>query len=397
MSPRPKRPRPGSRLRSSTGPARSPLGPRRRPGPSPGFVAGSDPAPNLDPTPSSVAPPGMLVDIGGRRLHLLCIGRGDPTVLFEASGWGVSSLSAAMVRERVSSRARVCSYDRMGMGWSDPGPSVVTAGELARQLAVLQDRAGLNGPFILVGSSVGGLTIEMFGRRYPERTAGLVFLDAAIEVVECVERVVFQQHQALEPLKLVVDFLALRPQRLEVDGHFQPPGLAGQLLRRRLTPVHVLCQFAELYRRLRPPPAFDDQLVQLALQLFPPREERANLRRLVRRVPLPGARRQPRPARAGQHRSRVHARERAARVPADPGVKTRQTTQSVRFDSLGSYSHKHLLLLRGVGARPCRNPACRNLLTPYFVEWREGVVKTATVLARLTQREIMPVSKDFGR
>src|SRR5262245_22535075 len=42
------------------------------------------------------APPGMLVDIGGRRLHLLCIGRGDPTVLFEASGWGVSSLSAAM-------------------------------------------------------------------------------------------------------------------------------------------------------------------------------------------------------------------------------------------------------------------------------------------------------------
>ncbi|HEX5110865.1 MAG TPA: alpha/beta fold hydrolase [Vicinamibacterales bacterium] len=125
------------------------------------------------------APPGMLVDIGGRRVHLLCIGRGDPTVLFEASGWGVSSLSAAMVRERVSSRARVCSYDRMGMGWSDPGPSVVTAGELARQLAVLQDRAGLNGPFILVGSSVGGLTIEMFGRRYPERTAGLVFLDAA--------------------------------------------------------------------------------------------------------------------------------------------------------------------------------------------------------------------------
>ena len=125
------------------------------------------------------APPGMLVDIGGRRLHLLCIGRGDPTVLFEASGWGVSSLSSAMVRERVSARARVCSYDRMGMGWSDPGPSVVTAGELARQLAVLQDRAGLSGPFILVGSSVGGLTIEMFARRYSERTAGLVFLDAA--------------------------------------------------------------------------------------------------------------------------------------------------------------------------------------------------------------------------
>jgi protein-S-isoprenylcysteine O-methyltransferase Ste14/pimeloyl-ACP methyl ester carboxylesterase len=123
--------------------------------------------------------PGTFVDIGGKRLHLLCIGEGEPTVLFEASGFGVSSTSAAAVRERVATRARVCSYDRLGMGWSDPGPGTLTAGELARQLAVLQDRAGLRGPYLLVGTSMGGLTIEMFARRYPERSAGLVFLDAA--------------------------------------------------------------------------------------------------------------------------------------------------------------------------------------------------------------------------
>jgi pimeloyl-ACP methyl ester carboxylesterase/protein-S-isoprenylcysteine O-methyltransferase Ste14 len=122
-------------------------------------------------------PPGTLVDIGGRRLHLLCIGDGEPTVIFEASSFG-SAVSSARARERVASRTRVCSYDRSGMGWSDPGPGVASTRDLARDLAVLQDRARLPWPFVLVASSIGGLTAEMFARQYPERTAGLIFLDA---------------------------------------------------------------------------------------------------------------------------------------------------------------------------------------------------------------------------
>lgn len=122
--------------------------------------------------------PGLLVDIGGRRQHLLCIGEGEPIVFFEHSGWG-SSLSSREARERVATRTTVCSYDRSGSGWSDPGPDTASAGSLARDLAVLQDRAQLAGPFVIVASSIGGLTAEMFARQYPERTAGLVFLDAA--------------------------------------------------------------------------------------------------------------------------------------------------------------------------------------------------------------------------
>ena len=124
-------------------------------------------------------PPGMLVDIGGRRLHLVCIGEGEPIVFFEASGAGVSSLSALRVRERVAEQTKVCSYDRAGMGWSDPAPETLSAGTLANDLLTLQERATLRGPFIIVASSVGGLTAEMFARRHPERVAGLVFLDTA--------------------------------------------------------------------------------------------------------------------------------------------------------------------------------------------------------------------------
>ena len=124
-------------------------------------------------------PPGRLIDVGGHRLHLICIGAGEPTVMFEASGFGAGSLAATEVRERVAGHTRACSYDRMGMGWSDPGPSTVSAAALARDLAVLQDRAPMRSPFIVVTSSIGGLTTEMFARQYPERVAGLVFLDAA--------------------------------------------------------------------------------------------------------------------------------------------------------------------------------------------------------------------------
>ena len=111
-------------------------------------------------------------------MHLLCIGEGEPTVIFEGSGFG-NAASFARARERISSRARVCSYDRGGIGWSDPAPAPTSIGDTARDLAVLQDRSRLAGPSVIVASSVGGLTAELFARQFPERVAGLVFLDAA--------------------------------------------------------------------------------------------------------------------------------------------------------------------------------------------------------------------------
>ena len=124
------------------------------------------------------APPGTLVDLGGRRVHMICLGDGAPIVFFIHSWWG-SSLSSTRARERIATRTKVCSYDRSGHGWSDPGPGVASTGSLVRDLAVLQDRAKLPSPFVLVSSSIGGLTAELFARQHPERVAGLVFLDAA--------------------------------------------------------------------------------------------------------------------------------------------------------------------------------------------------------------------------
>lgn len=130
-------------------------------------------------------PPGRMVNVagpGGRRLHLVCLGQGEPAVIFESSGFG-GALSSRTAREELSAYARVCSYDRAGMGWSDPGPGVMTAGMLAGDLERLTIEAGLKPPFYLVAASIGGLTAELFARRHPEQVAGLVFVDAATSVV----------------------------------------------------------------------------------------------------------------------------------------------------------------------------------------------------------------------
>src|SRR6266536_2933869 len=105
-------------------------------------------------------PPGRLIDVGGRRLHLLCIGSGRPIVLFEASGFSNSASSAA-ARTGLARRTTVCSYDRAGVGWSDPGPDVMSVGQLADDLRQLQDRA-LDSRIVIVTSSIGGLVSELF-------------------------------------------------------------------------------------------------------------------------------------------------------------------------------------------------------------------------------------------
>jgi pimeloyl-ACP methyl ester carboxylesterase len=121
--------------------------------------------------------PGQFVQVGARRLHYVCTGSGSPLVLFEVSGFS-NSTSFSAARSGLARHTRVCSYDRMGIGWSDDGPSEIPVGLLADDLRRLLDTLSPREPVIVVASSIGGVTAEMFARRHPERVAGLVFLDA---------------------------------------------------------------------------------------------------------------------------------------------------------------------------------------------------------------------------
>ncbi len=129
---------------------------------------------------AATPPPGRLVDIGGYRLHLWCTGDGAPAVILD-TGLGGSSAGWGVVQPVVARFTRVCSYDRAGMGYSDPGPSPRTARRIASELAELLTRSGIAGPVVLVGASIAGLDVRVFASDHPERTAGLVLVDASHE------------------------------------------------------------------------------------------------------------------------------------------------------------------------------------------------------------------------
>src|SRR5262245_60988684 len=119
---------------------------------------------------------GRLVDVGGYRLRVDCYGQGDVTVVLEA-GLCQTRASWRRVADDIASFARVCAYDRAGLGESDraPGPRTLlrTVEDLERVLA-----ASAKAPYVLVGHSIGGLTVRLYAARHPERVRGLVLVDS---------------------------------------------------------------------------------------------------------------------------------------------------------------------------------------------------------------------------
>jgi pimeloyl-ACP methyl ester carboxylesterase len=121
-------------------------------------------------------PPGRTIDVGGRRLHVVTAGSGGPAVLLEA-GIAASSLSWAHVQPRVATFARVCAYDRAGLGWSDADPRRRTLANIVDDLDAVVTRTVLPPPYVLVGHSFGCFVVCAFAAKYPDRTAGIVLVD----------------------------------------------------------------------------------------------------------------------------------------------------------------------------------------------------------------------------
>lgn len=126
---------------------------------------------------------GQLVDVGGYRLHIQCVGTGSPTVVLDA-GLGGSSLDWSLVQPELSRSARVCAYDRAGMGWSDPSPQPRTPRQIADELHTLLTNAGIAGPYVLVGHSLAGKNVRLFALQHPDQVAGMVLVDARSEYVD---------------------------------------------------------------------------------------------------------------------------------------------------------------------------------------------------------------------
>jgi pimeloyl-ACP methyl ester carboxylesterase len=118
-----------------------------------------------------------FVDVGGRRLRSLSLGSGTPAVVLEA-GMGQTLETWRLVQPEVARWTRVVSYDRAGLGASDPAPVTRTCADLAADLRALLPRLDVHPPVVLVGHSLGGLVVRLYAHRHPEDVAGVVLVDA---------------------------------------------------------------------------------------------------------------------------------------------------------------------------------------------------------------------------
>lgn len=124
-------------------------------------------------------PPGQLVDVGGYRMHIYCVGEGSPTVILDAANMGTVS-NWAWIQPEVAKSTRVCAYDRADSGWSDLSPRPNDTRQNAEALHALLQRANEKAPYVLVGHSFGGLYVRMYAEMYPDEVAGVVFIEGTL-------------------------------------------------------------------------------------------------------------------------------------------------------------------------------------------------------------------------
>jgi pimeloyl-ACP methyl ester carboxylesterase len=118
-----------------------------------------------------------LIDVGGHSLHLSCTGAGSPTVVLEPAAGEMSS-NLGWIPPAVARDTRVCVYDRVGRGWSEPADTAQDGAHIATDLHTLLQRGHVPGPYVLAGHSFGGLYVLTFAARYPDEVAGMVLVDS---------------------------------------------------------------------------------------------------------------------------------------------------------------------------------------------------------------------------
>lgn len=116
---------------------------------------------------------------GNRRIHLVCMGSGAPTVILTA-GRGDWSVTWSRVQPVVAKVTRVCAWDRPGFGFSSPSSATQNVDTTTTDLERTLVRAAIAGPYVLVGHSLGGYESLILADRHQSDVAGMVLVDPGI-------------------------------------------------------------------------------------------------------------------------------------------------------------------------------------------------------------------------
>jgi pimeloyl-ACP methyl ester carboxylesterase len=153
-----------------------------RPPTPPGTTSASEAAatapPTLDPASNPSIEGSFAVGDSGMELALVCWGEGSPTVVLETGGPNIEQWVGSGMVQALASTTRVCTYDRPGTGASDPPPDELRdADDAIATLKELLMVAEVDGPFVLLGRSFGGMIVTHYAAEHPDDVVGVVVLD----------------------------------------------------------------------------------------------------------------------------------------------------------------------------------------------------------------------------
>lgn len=139
-------------------------------------------------------PPGELYDIGWKqKLFMGCYGHGPPTVILDAPT-GQSSDAWTLIAPEIAKVARVCLYDRAGIGFSErpfvnlSEPQQGKRGKLSTSERMVEDFHRLftlssdqPRPFILVGAEIGAVNARFYTQMFENDVTSLILINPLVE------------------------------------------------------------------------------------------------------------------------------------------------------------------------------------------------------------------------
>ena len=131
--------------------------------------------------------PGSMVTAQNHKLHVHCEGKG-PVTVFLVAGLNEFSLQWSQLQPLLARETKTCSYDRAGLGWSEPAEHAPTIENSVNDLREVLQVLGDKPPVVLVGHSYGAILVRLYAQRFPENIKAIILLDPASEYMP--ERIV---------------------------------------------------------------------------------------------------------------------------------------------------------------------------------------------------------------